>query len=145
MNTEQVKAIIEYWMQDYPLKYVRRFRDRKLMSFTESLKEYNIKIVVYSDYPVTKKLDAVGLKTDYAFCSTDEGIQCLKPDPKGLRHILYALEESAENVLMIGDRYEKDGMCALTAGMDYLILHCFHCTRNMTYNSSPIWRNVKKV
>ena len=46
----------------------------------------------------------------------------MKPDPKGLRVILATLGLQAEDVIMVGDRYEKDGLAAIGNRMDYLIV-----------------------
>jgi len=124
--------IIEYWMQEKPLRYIALFRDRKLISLVRRLREQDAKIVVYSDYPVQKKITALtDLTTDYSFCAADTAIQCLKPDAQGLKNILQITGEMAENSLFIGDRYEKDGKCAENAGIDYIIL-----------DHTPLMRNI---
>lgn len=46
----------------------------------------------------------------------------MKPDPKGLQVILATLGLQAEDVIMVGDRYEKDGLAAIGNRMDYLIV-----------------------
>ena len=120
---EKGNYIIEYWMQEKPLRLISLFRDRKLLSLILRLQEQGAKITIYSDYPVQKKLTALsGLTVDYAFCAIDPVIRCLKPDPAGLKNILSIVGEEANNSLFIGDRYKKDGKCAEDAGVDYIIL-----------------------
>jgi len=120
---EKETPVVLHWMQEKPLRYIALFRDRKLISLVRRLREQGAKIVVYSDYPVRKKITALsGLTTDYFFCAADACIQCLKPDAQGLNNILHITGEAAGNSLFIGDRYEKDGKCAENAGMDYIIL-----------------------
>ena len=46
----------------------------------------------------------------------------MKPDPKGLQVILHQLQMKPEEVIMVGDRYEKDGLAAVANQMDYIIL-----------------------
>jgi len=129
---EKETPIIEYWMQEKPLRYITLFRDKKLLRLIRQLREQGAKIAVYSDYPVQKKIEALsGLTADYSFCAADAVIQCLKPDVQGLKNILRITGEMAENSLFIGDRYEKDGKCAENAGMDYIIL-----------NNNPLMRNI---
>jgi len=129
---EQGNSVIRYWMQERPLRYISRFRDKKLIFLIQQLREHGAKIAVYSDYPVQQKLTALpDLTTDYYFCAADPAIQCLKPDPAGLKNILHITGETAENSLFIGDRYEKDGKCAENAGVDYIIL-----------DNSPLFRNI---
>jgi FMN phosphatase YigB (HAD superfamily) len=120
---EKGDYIIEYWMQEKPLRYISLFRDKKLLSLIRRLREQGTKIAIYSDFPVQKKLTALpDLTTDYVFCAADPVIQCLKPDPVGLKNILLLTGEASANSLFIGDRYEKDGKCAENAGVDYIIL-----------------------
>jgi putative hydrolase of the HAD superfamily len=49
-------------------------------------------------------------------------IGSMKPDPKGLKVILSDIGLKSEEVLMVGDRYEKDGLAAKACEMDYIIL-----------------------
>jgi HAD superfamily hydrolase (TIGR01549 family) len=125
--------IIQYWMQEKPSRYIALFKDRKLLRLIRRLRENGAKIAVYSDYPVRQKIKALPeLEIDFCFCSADAVIQCLKPDPKGLKNILNLAGETAENSLFIGDRYEKDGKCAENSGIDFIIL-----------DGNPLLRNFK--
>ena len=78
------------------------------------------KIIIYSDNPVKEKINAINFTPDYAFWSCDEMIHCMKPDSQGLINIINFLGLNKSEVLYIGDRYDKDGLCALGAGIDYL-------------------------
>jgi len=129
---EKETPVVIYWMREKPLRYIALFRDRRLLCLVRQLREHGAKIAVYSDYPVREKIAVLsGLTADYSFCSSDAAIQCLKPDPKGLKNILRITGITAEISLFIGDRYEKDGKCAENAGMDYIIL-----------DNNPILRNI---
>ena len=46
----------------------------------------------------------------------------MKPDPKGIRVILKEHGLSNSEALMIGDRYEKDGLAARGNDVDYIIV-----------------------
>ena len=46
----------------------------------------------------------------------------MKPDPKGIAVILEDIGCSAKDVLMIGDRYEKDGLAAQGNDVDFVIV-----------------------
>jgi FMN phosphatase YigB (HAD superfamily) len=116
MSTGSVKGLISQWMLERPLKYVRRFKNKRLISEIEALRRNGALVVVYSDYPVTDKLNAIGLRADHAFCAQDEIILCLKPCGKGLANIVGLMGVPAEDMLFIGDRYEKDGLCAASVG-----------------------------
>ena len=130
---EQENYVIKYWMQEKPLKYISLFRDKKLLRLMGDLQKGGAKIAIYSDYPVKQKIKSFpDFSVKYFFCASDEIIQCLKPDPKGLKNILYKFGEKAENCLFIGDRYEKDGKCAEDAGTDYIILDKIPFMRNIS-------------
>lgn len=121
-NADRVKRVIYNWIYDFPLPYLKQYKDEKLAGIIESLKVQGIITAVYSDYPVEEKLKAMGIHVEYHFSAANEEILCLKPDPKGLKEILKKLELSPDEVLMIGDRYSKDGLCAVGAEVDYVIL-----------------------
>ena len=122
VSSEKVKAVVTDWMHTRPLKFVDRYRDKNLIELMNRLKEDGTKIIVYSDYPVSDKAAVIGLNTDYQFYSGDAEISCMKPDPKGLARIVELTGSDVQETLFIGDRYEKDGLCAAALGMDYVIL-----------------------
>ncbi len=135
MNTSpgHVQELILYWLHKQPLKLIAKYRDSKLIDYMKSLRENGTTIVIYSDYPAKEKLDALGICSDYVFCSSDVAINCMKPDPKAMYVILEKLHEIPENVVMIGDRYSKDGLAAKNAGMDFVILEKFVSRRISLY------------
>ncbi|MDR2633865.1 MAG: HAD family hydrolase [Treponema sp.] len=126
--------LIDFWMQEKPIPYIRLFRDKKLLVFMQALKHKGTKIVLYSDYPLEQKIKALSpFHADYYFCASDEPIQCLKPDTQGIRHIIAILHIPVENMVFIGDRYDKDGKCAEAVGMDYIILDSIPLLRSRLY------------
>jgi len=125
---------ISVWMQEKPKKHVRFFRDKKLIAMAHIMQQRGVKIVVYSDYPLKEKLDALSpFRPDLAFSADDAEIQCLKPNNKGLLHIVNILNLPVEDIVFIGDRFEKDAICAKQTGMDYIILNRLFFTRNQIY------------
>lgn len=119
---ECVKHAVEFFMLEMPLKLLPRYRDEILAKFMERLKKKGKTVVIYSDYPVEDKLSCLGICADACFTSGDEGIGCMKPDPKGIQVILRTLGCAGANAVMIGDRYEKDGIAAKRNGVDYIIV-----------------------
>lgn len=115
-------SVIDEWMQKRPLKYIRFFRDRQLIAMLNKRQLREVMIVVYSDYPAIAKAKSVGLNADRVFCASDKEIDCMKPDPNGLMSILRIIDIEPEDALFIGDRYTKDGKCAESAGVDFVIL-----------------------
>lgn len=135
MNTspEHVRELILYWLHKQPLKLIAKYRDSRLIDYMKLLKKNGMLIVIYSDYPAKEKSDALGISPDYIFCSSEPAINCMKPDPKAMQVILEELHEIPENVVMIGDRYSKDGLAAKNAGVDYIILEKFISRRINLY------------
>lgn len=81
-----------------------------------------IPVGVFSDYPVSEKLAAMGLTADVAVYATSGEVNRLKPHLKGLLVIASKLKTPVAQCLYIGNRNDKDGECARQAGMAYLIL-----------------------
>lgn len=121
-SEEYVKKIVEIWIYDRPLKYIKRFKDDYLINLMNSLKKDGAKIIIYSDYPVESKVKVLKIQCDYMFSANDKDISCLKPNTKGLEFILKSTNLIKDEILFIGDRYEKDGKCAENCGIDFLIL-----------------------
>lgn len=117
-----VKHVIEHWMYEIPCRILKRFRDDQLQETIVKLQKKGILVAIYSDYPVSMKLEALELKGMPAFSSEHPKIRRLKPDPKGILSILEQMGIQKQDAVMIGDRREKDGEAAIRAGIDYLIL-----------------------
>jgi len=124
VSTGMIKKLVNKWINEKPLRYVCFFRDHKIIELLKKLKFQQKKIIIYSDYPVKNKIEVLGLVeiVNYSFCASDSGIKCLKPDPKGLKYIINAISKPVEDILFIGNRYSRDGLCAKNVKMDYLIL-----------------------
>lgn len=124
VSPERVREIIEYYMLEAPLALLPPYRDETLAGIIEEIKSDSpqTKIVIYSDYPVEDKLRALGINADEIFTSGDEEIGCMKPAPRGLDVIAGKLGIDKSDAVMIGDRYEKDGLAAISNGMDYIIV-----------------------
>ncbi len=118
----QIRRVVSQWIHQEPLPYLRACMYPDVHLFLQTLQEKGIAYAFYSDYPLKDKLEAMGIPGADAYSSEDAHINRMKPDPAGLEHIRnkYAVEPSS--CLMIGDRFEKDGQCAASAGMRCLIL-----------------------
>lgn len=122
VSPERVRGAVSFFMLEAPLKLLPAYRDEMMSSLMDKLRENGVKVVIYSDYPVKEKLNALGMKADVCFTSADEAIGCMKPDPKGIRVILKMLGLMPQEAVMIGDRYEKDGIAAKENQVDYVIV-----------------------
>lgn len=119
---DKVKAAVDFFMMKAPLKLLPDFADTVLRDEIEKLKKMGRKVVIYSDYPVADKLNALNISADEYYTSGDEKIGVMKPDKKGIEVILSDFNISNKNAVMIGDRYEKDGLAAIANDVDYVIL-----------------------
>ena len=139
ISIEQAEECVQKWIYAMPLNYLRRFRDDKLAEIVQSLKDKGIQTVIYSDYPTTEKQTTLEMADIPGFYGGQPEIGALKPDPKGILHIMkhYGIEDKSA-VLMIGDRMSKDGQAALLAGVDYLILKKYKGMRKKQYKNLPI-------
>lgn len=126
LNPDKAKSIINLWMITRPLRIIKLFRRRYLLASLRSCQESGIKIIIYSDNPVKEKISAINFTPDYAFWSCDEIIKCMKPDSSGLRNIINLLGLPENQVLYIGDRYDRDGLCAQSAGINYIDIKNFN-------------------
>lgn len=122
VTPEYVEEVIRFFIMEAPLKLLPAYKDDMLSDFIYRLRQKKIKVIVYSDYPTDAKLNALSVQADAGFTSADAEIGCMKPDPKGLKVILEALALSPKDAVMIGDRYEKDGLAAAGNQMDYIIV-----------------------
>jgi len=122
VNPDLVKELVNKWIYEIPLRYLKKCRKTGLNRLFKKIKINGIKIAIYSDYPSRKKLNALNLRADLIVSSTDIEIDVFKPNPKGLKYIADTLKQSISDCIFIGDRQDKDGLCALNAGMLYVIL-----------------------
>ncbi len=132
VSAKQVKNAVEFFMLEAPLSLLPSYKDEMLGEIIDKLRAEGIKIIVYSDYPVENKLAALKIKADACFTSADKDIGCMKPDPKGLAHILKSMNLDKASAIMIGDRYDKDGLAAIGNEMDYVILESSKKEREKT-------------
>ena len=111
---------IQEWMIHRALPFVHKYRDAELIDLLEKVASKNVSVIVYSDYPVKEKLEAIHLSPEQCYSAADLGT--MKPEASRLINILLAQGINPKNCLVIGDRYEKDGKLAENMNADCLIL-----------------------
>jgi HAD superfamily hydrolase (TIGR01549 family) len=117
-----VEACVTEWMVERPCKWIRRFANRALLEEIEAFRARGGKTALVSDYPVTRKLDALGHSGlfDVVVASGEPGgPRRLKPDPAGFLAAANALGVPPDKCLVIGDRDDADGAAARSAGMGF--------------------------
>ena len=122
VDVEKIRQTITRWIHKEPLPHLKACMYPGVDLFLQTLTEKGILYAFYTDYPLQEKLQSMGITSTSAFSSEDAYINRMKPDPTGLEYISNLHQIPASQCLMIGDRYEKDGMCAEAAGMPYIIL-----------------------
>ena len=118
---DAVRALAAEWLEERPLPLLAGCRCAHVAEVFAGLRAAGKRIAAFSDYPAVAKLAALGLAADQVVCATDPGIARLKPDPAGLLAILRQTGVAPERALMIGDRFDRDGVAAGRAGMRALI------------------------
>ncbi len=119
---DYIMKVVNHYMHVKPLSLVAKHKDELLCQFINEMRNSSIKIVIYSDYPTESKIKCLELNVDKMYCAADHSINCMKPDKRGLQFILRDMDITGDEALMIGDRFEKDGLAAINNGVDYLIL-----------------------
>ena len=118
---ELVRATAEEWLERRPLRHLIRYRYSGLPELFTRLRLQDKKIGIFSDYPAQRKLEAMGLHADFVVCATDKEVGVLKPHPRGLHVLMEQAGVKPEQVVMIGDRAERDGLAAKAANARVLI------------------------
>lgn len=118
---DRVAKIVHEWMNLRPLHHLSSARYTDIDRVFSVLKSRGVKIGVYSDYPVKEKMNALGLEANALCCSTEEGIDRLKPEPAGLIKTIKMLGLTPKDCVMIGDRADRDGLCAQNASVKFLL------------------------
>ena len=127
INPVLVKELVKKWIFEIPLLYIKKCKKRGIKKLFNKIKENNIKIAIYSDYPAKSKLEILDLPTDLIVSSTDPVINRFKPNSRALYFIAENFDCDLSQCVLIGDRQEKDGKCAISVNMQYIIVQLFFC------------------
>ena len=119
MSSERVHAIVSEWIETRPLRYLRSCLFSGVPQLFAGLQRAGKTIGIFSDYPATEKLAAMGLAAHHVVAASDVGL--LKPHAKGLHSLMAAANASARKTLLIGDRADRDGVAGQRAGVRILI------------------------
>ena len=122
LNIEErrVREVVDTWILRRPLSYIYFCRYKQAEPLFRVIAKNNKKIIISSEYPVEKKLNALKLFSDLNICSLDSSIDAFKPDPKNFVYAAENLNISPSHFLVIGDREDKDGNCARQSGMSFI-------------------------
>ena len=118
MPKDAVEKILQSWLIERPMKILHFFTRKKILNAAKFYQSRGVKMIVYSDNPVAEKLSAINFFPDKSFYADE--LNCMKPAAQGLRNILTEFGLNPAEVLYIGDRDDRDGICAKAACVDYL-------------------------
>jgi HAD superfamily hydrolase (TIGR01549 family) len=124
LPSDSIRALVEEWMQERPLKHLRLLKAAGLDQLLARLESARVRIGVLSDYPAARKLQALDLAGRFSpvLCSTDPAIDALKPHPRGFLHACAQWSLAPAEVLMIGDRADADAAGASASGMPCVLI-----------------------
>lgn len=87
------------------------------------IKNNGLKIGVFTDFPLFHKLQAMDLEKYVDFAASSDDVGYLKPDTHCFEYLLYNLKMDPQDVLYVGDSYEKDIVGATAAGLDAVLVN----------------------
>lgn len=112
-----IQAIVTEWMEVKPLTYLKECRYPGVKELIARLRSAGKTIGVLSDYPARDKLSRLELEADFVISARDDEVAALKPNPRGLKHLMALAGVGPEATVMIGDRAERDGEMGRRAGV----------------------------
>jgi putative hydrolase of the HAD superfamily len=116
-----VSEIVSEWINNRPVPYVKSCRFKGVQALFENLQRHGKLVGILSDYPALSKAEALGIRADFIVCANDHPVKVLKPNTRGLSHIMSVAGVTADTTVMIGDRIERDGYAARRLGVRALI------------------------
>lgn len=120
----EVRALVEEWIFQRPLKYLGRVKRRGCREALSALASSGLRVGVFSDYPTAEKVAALGL-TDLVslqLCATDAEINAFKPHPAGFLEACRRWDVPPHRVAYVGDRIDVDVRGAQAAGMQPIVI-----------------------
>lgn len=118
-SPEHVQMIVSEWIETRPLRYLKSCLFSGVPQLFAGLQRAGRKIGIFSDYPATEKLAAMGLAAHHVVVASDVGL--LKPHAVGLKSLMASAGATADDTLFIGDRADRDGVAGRRAGVRTLI------------------------
>lgn len=89
----------------------------------ERIRNNGLKVGVFTDFPLFRKLEGMKLDSLVDFAASSDDIGFLKPDAHCFEYLLYNLKMGPQDVLYVGDSYEKDIVGADAAGIDAVLVN----------------------
>lgn len=133
ISKNHAQKVIDYWIVQYPLNILYECRDVQLLEFLHKVFSEGKMVYIYSDYPAAAKCRVLNVSANKIYWPDGNVICTLKPNHQGLKYIIESNGLDRSKILFIGDRMEKDGICAQRCNVDYLILKKHRIFRKKQY------------
>ena len=115
-NPEALHIHNQYCSRLYTPKNVGK-EIRKIIDFCD---KNSIPRAIISDHPCLDKLEAIGLKKGWSSVVSCRSYGALKPLPDALHAVVAQIGVPHHQLLMIGDRWDTDGLMATKAGVPFV-------------------------
>ena len=89
----------------------------------EKIRNNGLKVGVFTDFPLFRKLEGMGLDSLVDFAASSDDVGFLKPDTHCFEYLLYNLKMDPQDVLYVGDSYKKDIVGANAAHIDAVLVN----------------------
>ena len=89
----------------------------------QKIRNNGLKVGVFTDFPLFSKLEGMGLASYVDFAASCDDAGFLKPDTHCFEYLLYNLKMDPQDVLYVGDSYEKDIVGANAASIDAVMVN----------------------
>jgi len=122
LTRDYLKQQADRWMFNEPLALLKKARRAGVAASFAELKTRGWKIAAVSDYPASRKLEALELDVDAIVCAQDPDVQQFKPSSAGVEAALHRLHVDPQSAIYIGDREDVDGAAARAARICSIIL-----------------------
>ena len=124
VDAAQLEAWVREWIDERPLRHLRRLRAPGLVELLDVLSERGIRAGIFSDYPARAKLEALGVgdRFDPVLCATDREIDAFKPNPRGFLRACESWGLAPADVLYVGDRADVDAEGSRRARMPCVLV-----------------------
>lgn len=120
VKSDVLKQMIDKWMFQVPLKYIKKYRNQAVLSYMEECRRNQVDIVIYSDYAAEDKLGVLEVHADKVYYPTENTFVTLKPSKMAMDYIVKDFGINPTETVFVGDRDSKDGESARIAGMQFL-------------------------
>ena len=121
----RIEKSIQYWMFQAPLDIIKSCSYQNVISYINEQHHNQKKVIVYSDYPAADKLKAIGMEYDLVFAFGSDGIDEQKPSLQIMKAIVSKSGCTADQLLYVGDRDDRDKASAESVNMPYCDIRQF--------------------